>query len=101
MPLIALSISIGVVRLLDVVGAHALQDVAEKIELPVELGVLDEVAEYDARHVQQRGRAGQAGHEQERPEREFRLAHYPCTFSMTCHPPWVWVDGRPSLRNST
>ncbi len=38
MPLMANSTSLLVIRLLDVMGAHPLEDVAEQVELPVGIG---------------------------------------------------------------
>ena len=69
----------GIIRLVHVVGADPFKDIAKKIELSVELGVR-RGRRKRSRNVQKRCGGRKAGHEQERPEREFRLAHHPCTF---------------------
>ena len=60
MPLIACSMSFEVVRLLDVVGAHALEHVAEQIELAVGVGGRRFRAQHQPRLGDQK-RAGHAG----------------------------------------
>ena len=72
-----------VIGFLDVVGTHALEHVAKQVELFIKLGILRRGSRVRLRDVQKRGRAGQARHQQECPERVVYLAHYPYTF---CRP---------------
>ena len=98
MPLIADFDQLGVVRLLDVVGADALEHVAEQVELPVGVGG----RRLRARAEQQR-RGWVATQRQRRARRraeknEGSLAHHPRTFSPSpVRPPWAWIDGSPVL----
>ena len=89
----------AVVGLLDVVGAHALQHVAEQVELLVDLGVGGgrRVGPGDVEHG--RG-AGEAGQHHESPEREVGFARHPCTFREASDHQGSGSIGRPSLRNS-
>ena len=93
---------LGVVRLLDIVGAHALEHVAEQIELAVGVRrrrLRARADEHDARlGREQRQRRARRRAE----ENEGSLAHHPRTFSTSVaahHGPGS--TGVPSLRNST
>ena len=92
---------LAVVRLLDVVGAHPLEHVAEQIELPV--GVRRSRLGARAEHASRlRGvhRDRSTCHCAE--ENQVSLAHHPRTFSLSVaahHGPGS--TGVPSLRNST
>ena len=88
---------LGVVRLLDVVGADALEHVAEQIELPIgvggrRLGARAERArargwvasERDgARRLPRRGGPGKS------------CVSSANLFAVGCRPPWAGIDGRP------
>ena len=99
MPLIAAVDQHAVVGLLDVVGAHPLQDVAEQVELLVDLGVGGgrRIRPADVEHG--RG-AGKAGQEHESPEREVGFARHPCTFREASDHQGSGSIDRPSFRNS-
>ena len=95
---------LGVVRLLDVVGAHALEHVAEQVELPVGVGGGRLGARAEAiRHQPRLGRQQRQGRARSRTEEnEECLAHHPRTFSpsLAAHQ-GLGSTGVPSLRNST
>ena len=93
---------LGVVGLLDIVGAHPLEHVAEQAELPIGVGgrrLRARAVEHDAGlgGDQRQGRACRRTE-----ENEGSLAHHPRTFSPSLaahHGPGS--TGVPSLRNST
>ena len=70
MPLIAGFDQLGVIRLLDVVGAHALEHVTEQIELPVGVGSRRLRAGAETDHHQPRlGRHQRQGYTRRRAEK--------------------------------
>src|SRR6185369_3824947 len=92
---------LGVVRLLDVVGAHALEHVAEQVELAIGVGGrrLGARAQHDRMRLHREKRHCRSGCRAEKNERG--LAHHPRTFSPSPdahHGPGS--TGTPSLRNS-
>ncbi len=102
MPLMADSIELVVIGLIDVIGADALEHVAEQVELSVGIGG----SRFGAGAEQQRVRLGYQqryrGSGQRTEENQRGLAHHPRTFS----PSFVAHQGLgsmgvPSLRNST
>jgi hypothetical protein len=68
-----------VVGLLDIVGADALENVPEQIELTIELGI-GRVRRVCARYVEHGRGAGETRHQEKSPEHEVGLAHHSCTF---------------------
>ena len=93
---------LGVVRLLDVVGAHALEHVAEQIELPVGVGGrrLAPSSERTRRGWVASSVRAAPGSRTEEDQRS--LAHHPRTFSLSlaAHQ-GLGSTGVPSFRNST
>src|SRR4029077_8349707 len=93
---------LGVVRLLDVVGAYALEHVAEQIELPVGIGGGRFRAGAEERHGAGLGRGERNGHTGRRAEEDQRsLAYHPRTFSLSLAAHHgLGSTGLPSFRNS-
>ena len=103
MPLIAEGFDeLGVVGLLDIVGAYALEYIAEQVELPVGIGSCRSGGRAGQQYVglgrQQRHR----GTRHRTEENQRCLAHHPRTFSpsFVAHQ-GLGSMGAPSLRNST
>ena len=87
---------LGVIRLLHVVGAHALEHVAEQIELPVGVGRRRLGACAEERKGARLGGCERDGHTGRRAEEnQGSLAYHPRTFSLSVGPPWARIDGRP------
>ena len=92
---------LAVVRLLDVIGAHALEHVAEQIELPVGVRGRRFGARTDEDHVWLCREQRHCRTSRRAEENECGLAHHPRTFSPSPaahHGPGS--TGIPSLRNS-
>src|SRR6185312_15619327 len=93
---------LAVVRLLHVVGAHALEHVAEQIELSVGIGRGGLGAGADQNHVRLHRQQRECRSRRRAEEYQSGLAHHPRTFS-----PWPDAHhgpgstGVPSFRNST
>jgi hypothetical protein len=93
---------LSVFRLLDVVGAHPLEHVAEQVELPIGVGRSGDRA--GARHDEPRLRCHQRQGRARRctEEDDGSFAHYPRTFSLSLAAHHgLGSTGVPSLRNST
>ena len=89
---------LAVVRLLDVVGAHALEHVAEQIELPVGVGGRRLGAGADEDHVAAGSRAASVPRRPpRRGESEKSCASSANLFAFACRPPWAGIDGSPVL----
>ena len=95
---------LGIVRLLDVVGADPLEHVTEQVELPVGVRRRGLRAGADAdRHQSRLRRQQRQGRARSRSEKNQKcLAHHPRTFSplLAAHQ-GLGSTGVPSLRNST
>ena len=89
----------GIVGLLDVVAAHALEHVAEQIELFVDLRVA-RGGRVGARDIEHGRGSGKARQHHERPEGVVGFARHPCTFREASAHQGSGSMGRWSLRNS-
>ncbi len=92
-----------IIRPFDIIGAHALEHVAEQVEVAIGVGrsrrLRAHAGEHDARLYRDEGECCACGGTQENEE---CLAHHPRTFSLSFlahHGPGS--TGAPSLRNST
>jgi hypothetical protein len=93
---------LAVVGLLDVVGAHALEDVAEQVELAVGIGRCGRPrARPDGQQRRLDREQSERGPRRAAEENQKRLAHHPRTFSLSgvAHHGFG-STGDPSLRNS-
>src|SRR5579863_9879627 len=93
---------LAVIGLLDVVGTHALEYVAEQVELPVSIRCRRFRARSDKYRVRLRRQERQSGSCEHAEKNQGSFAHHPRTFS----PSFVAHHGLgsigvPSLRNST
>ena len=91
---------LGVVGLLDIVRAHALEHLAEQIELPVDFRVGGR-CRLAARQAHHRRTGSEHGQHQKRPQRVFGFPHHPCTFSEASAHHGSGSIGLPSFLNST
>ena len=91
---------LGIVGLLDIVRAHALQDLAEQVELAVNLRVGGR-RRLAARQAHHRRSGSEHGQHQKRPQRVFGFPHHPCTFSEASAHHGSGSTGLPSFLNST
>ena len=92
---------LGVIRLLDVVGAHPLEHVAEQIELPVSVGGRRLGACAKEREAARLGGCERDGHTGRRAnENEGSLAYHPRTFSLSEAHHGLGSTGDPSFLNS-
>ncbi len=94
---------LAVVRLLDIVRAHALEDVAEQIELAIGVdGGRGARARPDGNHRRLGDKDGQRGPRRRTENNQGSLAHHPRTFSLSVIAHHGFGStGDPSLRNST
>src|SRR5215213_3513786 len=92
---------LGIVRLLDVVGSHALEHVTEQIELPVGVGCRRFGASAEEGHAARLGGRERDRHAGGRTEEDQRsLAYHPRTFSLSDAHHGLGSTGLPSFRNS-
>ena len=91
---------LGVIGLLDIVRAHALEHLAEQIELPVDFRVGGRCG-LAARQAHHRRSGSEHGQHQKRPQRVFGFPHHPCTFSEASAHHGSGSIGLPSFLNST
>ena len=94
---------LAVIRLLDIVGAHALEHVPEQIELPVGVGTGGGTgARAHERKPRLGGEQGEGRAGGRAEENQRSLAHHPRTFSLSLVAHHGFGStGVPSLRNST
>jgi hypothetical protein len=93
---------LGVLRLLDVVGAHPLEHVAEQVELTVGVGRARRLCRGAEEGARVGGDSGRGGAYDGPEENQSNLAHHPPTFSpgVPAHQGEGSIEPR-SLRNST
>ena len=81
-----------ILGLFDIIRAHALQHVAEQIQLPVDIGIR-RGGGIAASHIEHRRAGSHRGHDDERPECDFGFANHACTFILG----FSWILREPTM----